>query len=204
MAILSMKEFSESMSISYDTVKKNAQRGNIIKGTNGKIDTENATNKLFFDKQMALNSTKIDDKKESKKETTQKKERVRSVEPSLTKTQKEFASIDLRTRTATMELRERESELKKMELEKRAGNLLPVELVNRVIVLTVQTIFKSFDVGLDNMARISVDRFGGTRKDLAEITTQQRLLLSKLIDNAKENTRIEIDNAIDEYQETKK
>ena len=44
MAIVSLTEFAEMIGMSYDTVKKNAQRGKIIKGTDGKIDTDNAVN----------------------------------------------------------------------------------------------------------------------------------------------------------------
>ena len=72
-----MKEFADSMNISYDTVKKNAQRGNIIKGTKGKIDTDNPTNKLFFDKQMVQNSVNVPkEKKAPTKKGTIKAEKV--------------------------------------------------------------------------------------------------------------------------------
>lgn len=199
MSLLSTKDLSRLTGIAVGTIRVHVTRGALQKNENGFFDTENELNKRYIEDKTRLNSQGVTVEKDKK--TTS---RVKEQPTGLTATQKTLNDYELRTKKAATELKERESELKKMELEKKAGNLLPVELVNRVIVLTVQTIFKSFDVGLDNMARISVDRFGGTRKDLAEIITQQRLLLSKLIDSAKENTRIEIDNAIDEYQETKK
>ena len=204
MGILSKKEFADSMNISYDTVKKNAQRGNIIKGTKGKIDTDNPTNKLFFDKQMVQNSVNVPkEKKTQTKKGTVKAEKVVEKPTGLTKIQKEYAEIELRKKLADLDLVERSAELKKIQLEKSAGNLLPVDLVSTIFSINIQSIFKTLDADIDNMASLYVNRFGGTSRDLAEISEQMRIELSKSIEKCKENASVEIENAVNEFQDIK-
>ena len=195
MGILSLKEFGLSMGMSYDTVKKNAQRGNIVKGTDGKIDTENPVNKLFYENEKLKQATKPTKEKEVKSES--KPERVNSQ----TKEQKIYVDLDLRKRRAETEAKERENELKRMNLEKAAGNLLPVDLVERILIINIQAVFKNFDVELENIASIYVDRFGGNRKDLVEITTKQRDILSLAITRAKAEALHEIENAVNVFQD---
>lgn len=201
MAILSMKEFAVSMNISYDTVKKNAQRGNIIKGTNNKIDTENPTNKLFFNKQMVQNSASVPNKKKEtveKVDSVVKKVEIENVK--YTKHQKELLDIDRRKKLADLDLAERGADLKRMQLEKAAGNLLPVDLVNIVFATTFQSVLKTFNSEIESLARIYVERFGGEREDLVEITKNLRLILSRIIEKSEENSQIELTKAIDTYK----
>lgn len=204
MAILSMKEFGELLDIPYDTVKKNAQRGNIVKGTNGKIDTENPTNKLFIDEKKAVTSVNPGKYKKDNEDNPAKKRRVVAEKPTgLTSTQKEYADIELRKKRAELDLAERGAELKRIQLEKAAGNLLPVDLVSTIFSINIQSVFKSIEGNLENIASVYVERFGGTRKDLAEIVEVQRVELSKAISQAKENAFIELENAISEFKEVR-
>lgn len=194
MAIVSLQEFADSLGMPYDTAKKNAQRGNIVRGTDGKIDTENPVNKVFFDKKKALISTKPV-KEQSEKPTKKTVERVTGQ----TESQKQYLDLDLRTRIATAEAKEHESALKRMQLEKMAGNLLPVDLVENVLVINLQTIFKTFEGELENIASLFVT----DRKELTEVMTKQKELLAKVIEKAKSDAMHEIDNAIDEYKEVR-
>lgn len=204
MAILNMKEFATLVGLSYDTVKKNAQRGNIVKGTGGKIDTENATNRLFIDEKKASNSVNPTKYKNDIDEKPTNKRKVSSEQPTgLTTIQKEYADIELRKKRADLDLVERGAELKRIQLEKAAGNLLPVDLVSAIFSINIQSIFKSIEGNLENIASVYVERFGGTRKDLAEIVEVQRVELSKAIEQAKENGFIELENAISEFRETR-
>lgn len=200
MALLSIKEFGESLGMSYDTTKKNVSRGNIIKGTDGKIDTENAVNKLYFNTQIALSGTKKV-KTVTKKEPKGDVKKAVSEKPKpLTKEQQVYVDIDLRKKVADAELAERGSEIKRIQLEKQAGNLLPLDLVEKCLVINVQSIIKGFKTERDNMSRIVVEKFGGTRKDLVEINLELDKILDLVVKKAKKDASFELENAINIYK----
>lgn len=199
MAIVSLKEFAESMGMPYNTAKQNATRKNIVKGTDGKIDTENAVNKLFYNNKKAEYSNRVpSETKDNKEQKT-----VSTLPNTQTKEQKVYSDLDLRTKIAVAEAKERENELKKIQFEKAAGRLLPVELAEKAIVINCQAIFKSFDSEIDNMANILTERFGGTRSDVVKIMRDIRVILSKAVDRANENASLDIENAVNEYSEVR-
>jgi hypothetical protein len=201
MAIVSLTEFAEMIGMSYDTAKKNAQRGKIIKGTNGKIDTDNAVNRLFLDKKKAQNINKPNPVVAQNDVSKVRKPVERPT--GLTAQQKQYADIDLRTRIAAAETKEREAELKRLQLEKLAGNLLPVDQVEKIIVVNVQAILKNFRSERDNMALVMVERFGGNRKDLVEITTALDKIMDVVISKAEKDANYELDIAVSQYQEVR-
>ena len=201
MAIVSLTEFAEMIGMSYDTVKKNAQRGKIIKGTDGKIDTDNAVNRLFLDKKKAQNINKPNPVVAQNDVSKTKKPVERPT--GLTAQQKQYADIDLRTKIAAAETKEREAELKRLQLEKLAGNLLPVDQVEKIIVVNVQAILKNFRSERDNMALVMVERFGGNRKDLVEITTALDKIMDVVISKAEKDANYELDIAVSQYQEVR-
>jgi hypothetical protein len=201
MAIVSLTEFAEMIGMSYDTAKKNAQRGKIIKGTGGKIDTDNAVNRLFLDKKKAQN---INKQNQVVAQNDVSKTRKTVERPTgLTAQQKQYADIDLRTKIAAAETKEREAELKRLQLEKLAGNLLPVDQVEKIIVVNVQAILKNFRSERDNMALVMVERFGGSRKDLVEITTALDKIMDVVISKAEKDANYELDIAVSQYQEVR-
>lgn len=201
MAIVSLTEFAEMIGMSYDTAKKNAQRGKIIKGTDGKIDTDNAVNRLFLDKKKAQNINKPNPVVAQNDVSKTRKTVERPT--GLTAQQKQYADIDLRTRIAAAETKEREAELKRLQLEKLAGNLLPVDQVEKIIVVNVQAILKNFRSERDNMALVMVERFGGSRKDLVEITTALDKIMDVVISKAEKDANYELDIAVSQYQEVR-
>lgn len=201
MAIVSLKEFAELMGMPYNTAKINSQRGNIIKGTDGKIDTENAVNRLFFDKQKAKISTKPDKKVSEKAEPTTKKRVERPT--GLTANQKQYVDIDLRTKIATAEAKEREAELKRIQLEKMAGNLLPVDLVEKIVIINIHAILKGFRSERENMTSILIERFGGNRRDLVEINAMLDKSMDVVIKKAEKQANHELEQAISVYQDSK-
>jgi hypothetical protein len=201
MAIVSLTEFAEMIGMSYDTAKKNAQRGKIIKGTDGKIDTDNAVNRLFLDKKKAQNINKPNPVVAQNDASKTRKPVERPT--GQTAQQKQYADIDLRTKIAAAETKEREAELKRLQLEKLAGNLLPVDQVEKIIVVNVQAILKNFRSERDNMALVMVERFGGSRKDLVEITTALDKIMDVVISKAEKDANYELDIAVSQYQEVR-
>lgn len=196
---MSLKEFGDSMGMPYDTVKKNAQRKKIIKGTDGKIDTELPINKMFFDAQMILLGTKTA-KKEVHRDggvSISREKKASTEKPTgLTANQKQYTDLDLRMRIANAESKEREAQLKNITLERLAGNSLPIDIVDRIMVINFQAIIKNFEASLENMAFITTEVLGGTRKDSADIVKKLRVELNTVVQKTKSDIAHEMESEI--------
>lgn len=187
------KEFADAYGIKESTVKSYIFRKQLQRDANGLIDTENDRNKLFI-LEMQL---KPNGKKKVEKEVVSKSKK--EVQQKISFEEKQIIDLDHRKRIAETEAKERESELKRIQLEKIAGNLMPVELVEKILVINIQSIFKNFESEMENLARVYVP----DRDLLAQAISDQKELLSKIIAKTKEDSSIEIENAINEYQETR-
>ena len=187
------KEFADAYGIKESTVKSYIFRKQLQRDANGLIDTENDRNKLFI-LEMQL---KPSGKKKVEKEVVSKSKK--EVQQKISFEEKQIIDLDHRKRIAETEAKERESELKRIQLEKIAGNLMPVELVEKILVINIQSIFKNFESEMENLARVYVP----DRDLLAQAISDQKELLSKIIAKTKEDSSVEIENAINEYQETR-
>ena len=187
------KEFADAYGIKESTVKSYIFRKQLQRDANGLIDTENDRNKLFI-LEMQL---KPSGKKKAENEVVSKSKK--EIQQKISFEEKQIIDLDHRKRIAETEAKERESELKRIQLEKIAGNLMPVELVEKILVINIQSIFKNFESEMENLARVYVP----DRDLLAQAISDQKELLSKIIAKTKEDSSIEIENAINEYQETR-
>lgn len=196
-----IKEFAKAYGIKESTVKSYVHRGQLQKDADHYIDTEIDKNKLFImEMELKVATNKVEKVADDKPSRAR---RVSEDPTGLNKIQKEFADIELRKKRADLDLVERGAELKRIQLEKAAGNLLPVDLVERVLVINLQSIIKSFDTELENISNVLVERFGGSRKDLVEITKEQRDILGRIIAKAKKDAEFEIENAINDFQDNR-
>jgi len=195
-----VKQFADAFGIKESTVKSYVHRKQLQKDSEGWIDTELDKNKLFIlEMELKINNGSMESV-ESKKATSKK-----PVEKTtgLTATQQQYADIDLRTKIATAEAKERESELKRIQLEKMAGNLLPVDIVEKIVVINIQAILKGFRTERENMTSILIERFGGNRTDLVEINAMLDKAMDVVISKAKKEADFELEQAISNYQEVR-
>jgi hypothetical protein len=114
-----------------------------------------------------------------------------------------FQELELRKKEADVLFVERQSELKQIQLEKIAGNTLPLDITTNLLKINLQQIFKTFSIELENLATISVETLGGTRADLVRITNAQNAMLKKIVETAKVNANQEIEIYLQEYTETR-
>lgn len=195
-----VRQFAEAYGIKESTVKSYVHRKQLQKDSDGWIDTELDKNKLFIlEMELKINNgttQKVSVESSVLKKTVEKP-------TGKTKEQQQYADIDLRTRIAAAETKEREAELKRLQLEKLAGNLLPVDQCEKIIVVNVQAILKNFRSERDNMALVMVERFGGSRKDLVEITTALDKIMDVVISKAEKDANYELDIAVSQYQEVR-
>ena len=197
MAKYSVKDFVKSFAIKEGTVKSWLHRKKLHKDSEGLIDTENPVNKLLISEmQLKSNGNLL---ASSNKKTKQVEVKNEQLEIPLTESQKQYQEIDYRTRVATAEAKEREAELKRIQLEKIAGNLLPIDIAESIFTINIQSIFRNFESELENLASIYVP----DRSILSDVIQKQKELLVKIIEKSKEDAFISIENAINDYAETR-
>jgi hypothetical protein len=121
----------------------------------------------------------------------------------LEKHRRTFQELELRKKEADVLFVERQSELKQIQLEKIAGNTLPLDITSNLLKINLQQIFKTFSIEMENLATISVEVLGGTRADLVRITNAHNAMLKKIVETAKVNANQEIELYLQEYTETR-
>ena len=194
MAKYNVKDFASAYKQKDNTVKSWVQRGKLIKGADGLIDTDNPINKsLISEMQLKVNANLIGSTSE-KKAKSKKEDEI-----PLTAIQQQYADLDLRRKIAEADRAEREAELKRVQLEKLAGRLLPVELVEKIFAINIQAVFKNLESENENIASLYVL----DRKELSIVITKQKQILAKAIEKAKEDAMFEIESAIMDYQEVR-
>lgn len=140
---------------------------------------------------VETNKNEVEIEKETAEQKAQKKQRL------------SFQKLELRKKEADVLLVERTSELKQIQLEKIAGNTLPLDITTNLLKINLQQIFKTFSIEMENLATISVETLGGTRADLVKITNAQNAMLKKIVETAKVNANQEIEIYLQEYSETR-
>jgi hypothetical protein len=119
------------------------------------------------------------------------------------KARKELLDYDLRQKRANAEYKERESELKKMQLEKIAGNTLPLDLTKKILKINCQAILVQFLSSVENMVSVTVEELGGVRADNVRITNELKKIFKKTVENCEKNAEREIENAVAEYSDVR-
>ncbi len=130
-------------------------------------------------------------------------EKERQEQRESAKARKELLDYDLRQKRANAEYRERESELKKMQLEKIAGNTLPLDLTKKILKINCQAILIQFLSSVDNMVEITVEELGGARSDNVRISNELKKIFKKTVENCEKNAEREIETAVAEYSEVR-
>jgi hypothetical protein len=211
MSKLSTKEFSAAVGVKLGTVKAHISRGKLERDAEGYIDTDTAKNRRYIKEktkgQGLYNSTPSPAPESSPGSAKDPAQKVIKFTDKRSKAERErdkvYEDIDLRKKKAELNKAERDAELKRIEIEKKAGKLLPIELVQKILMINIQSIFRTFEGESENIAGIFSEVLGGSRKELAEIVKRQKISLGKAIDKAKEDSLLEIESAISEYTETR-
>ncbi|MFO0090039.1 MAG: hypothetical protein ACK518_04485 [bacterium] len=114
-----------------------------------------------------------------------------------------FLQYELRKKEAEVTLVERNAELKQMELEKKAGNTLPLDLIRKIEVINFQSLLNNFLLETKNMATVMVEKYGGTRSDVVDIENKLNQIFKRTVETTKKNVDKEIEAAVSEYTEVR-
>lgn len=118
-------------------------------------------------------------------------------------TNKLLASFEIRKKEAEVVLKEREGELKQWELEKKAGNTLPLDMIENVITINYKAVFKSIQSQIKNVAMVMVQQLGGSKEDLNSILIELENILDNTVKDSKKKASVDIEKLIDEYSEVR-
>lgn len=187
---------------SIDTKKTLKKTVSVEKTTSNSKKTENdnpSDSKALVSSVQAVETEIIPQKKVVEKLTLEEK-REKEAER---KARESFLDIEIRKKKADLSVVERNAEIKQMQLEKIAGNTLPLDITKTLLKVNLQYIMKTFKAELENIATISVETLGGSREDLVRITNEQDIMLAKLIKIAKTNADAEIERIVNEYSEVR-
>ena len=116
----------------------------------------------------------------------------------------EVVDWDTRKKIADALKAERAAELAQLQVDKLMGNLMPLDLIEMILKVNIQDIFKTFENECINLGSIYCDILaGGNREKLSDLIKALRQSLSDTISRIEDTTAIEIENAIESYSEVR-
>lgn len=200
------KTFATMCGTTVAIVNVNVKRNKVIVMDNGLIDTDNKLNNNFMVRyQKKAQEKKKKPVKEVISETYDKvvKRPAPKNREKQNKESKEVDGLDLRKKKAEVLKVEREAYLKLLDINKKNGEALPTDFVIRMTTVVVREMLVNFDKGVVRIADKFVGIFGGDRKMLSKVNKELNILKQKIIDEAKEDVKFQIDKAIKEYSVTR-
>ncbi len=206
------KEFALAVGVSYNTLKQHFSRRKVFK-TDGYVDTEYELNKIYIEKQTkgkGLNFSVLTEKEEPVQEQSSPKEVPSPIEhvpqtKSAPKSHKEdsFTKLDQRKKLAEIDKTERDVELKQLQIEKILGQLAPVELIQKILSVNMQHIFKTFENECTNIASEYSEILGGDRDSITDMTKKMRESVKRIVSTTNKKSKQDIEAAINEYATTR-
>lgn len=115
---------------------------------------------------------------------------------------KSLLDLDLRSKIAKVKREERESELKLIELEKKTGNIVPLDKVISLMSINTKSIFTAFQAQLKNIAVTVVSELGGTSEDVNKILRMLEFSVSDIKKTSQENAEIEVKLLVEDFSGT--
>ena len=116
----------------------------------------------------------------------------------------ESVDFERRKKVADALKAEWQAEKEQLQVEKMMGNLMPVDLVEEIIRINIQDIFKTFENDLINVASIYCDILaGGDREKLSKLVATLRQHLTRNVDRVKQTAAKQVESCINEYSETR-
>ena len=202
MSLLSTKDFADFSGVKIVTLRQHIRRGKVEK-SGSHIDTEHPTNVVYLQEQWAKNGkpkNPIPDENEYEENSSFENTPLNKAEQSIAVKAGDWA---LRKKKADALISERRAQELFLKNQKLQGELMPIELVQKVLVINIQGVFRSFESSAENIASIYNERLGGDRAALTEMTTRMREELERAIYSAKQQSQAEITALMKEYAATR-
>ena len=144
------------------------------------------------------NTQKTDENKPPKETAEERK-----IKAEQKKHNEALLEFDRRKKEAEVRLVERKAELAQWELEKKAGNTLPLDMIEKVVGINYKAVFKSIHSQTKNIAMVMVQQLGGSKDDLNSIMIELENIFDKTVKDAEKKSSVDIEKLIDEYSEVR-
>ena len=197
----SKKDFASYCGVSQAILSVNIKRNKVIVDENGFIDITKIVNVAFRSHRAWL---KTEDGQKTLARVTSTGERINAEQDKAELQESPIVIWKNKRIIADGKKAEFESEIKRVQLEKALGRLIPVELLQSILKINMQSIFVGFEQELINIAAVYCDILAnGDRKKLAEIIELMREALERIIKNTKKSASKEVELAIDDFREVR-
>ncbi|MEP2059131.1 MAG: hypothetical protein ABJJ05_15070 [Maribacter litoralis] len=207
--LLTIKDFAIAMGMKYATVRQHINRKKLFK-SGVMIDTTFESNKIYIMEQTngkGLDISKI------KKSSTPKKIKKKNNDPEVvlkshskpTPTIEDIQhhSLNIRKKIADAERAEKENDLKSLELAKKMGELMPVDMVEKILTVNIRHIIHESRNEWENIASTYCEILGGNRSHRSDMVEQLNKHMDNLVKEVKEKAGIEIQQIIKDYSEVR-
>jgi len=192
MAIITLKQLSEMTGRDSRHLSMCRIRGNIIETNagSGLYNTDNKTNKVFIDKELAKKSKPKPEREEIDYEIGE--DGVPEIDVS-TKLYKHLQTIKT----------QKEIEKITLDNEKKQGQLVPFDLIQPVFLQHNQSILMSFTNCIDDILRVFGKVKELTNEEASELRGKLRVTINEAMDEADKNTLKSLNVVINNYSITK-
>jgi hypothetical protein len=112
-------------------------------------------------------------------------------------------SLNLRKKRADSEKAEKENELKSLEIAKKMGELMPIDMVEKILMVNIRTIVRESVNEWENIASVYCEILGGNRSHLSQMVEQMNKHMDKLVKDVKKKSGDEIKQVIKDYAEVR-
>ena len=205
--LITPKDLADQLGIKYDTLRKHISRNKLFRS--GKlIDTTFAANNAYImdaTNGKGLDVARIGNKSDSDTAISDGP-KVDLKEPDRSEPSKEdiiASSLGLRRKIADAEKAEKDNELKTLELAKKMGELMPVEMVEKILTVNIRHIIHESKNEWENIASTYTEILGGNRSHLSQMVEALNKHMDKLVKEVKKKAAEEIKQVIRDYSEVR-
>lgn len=110
--------------------------------------------------------------------------------------------LALRKQVADVLKVERDAEKKKLEIEKLQGKLMPIELVEQILSINLNMVFKEFEASIFSQVQMFIP--SNDREEIATATEKIRYSLADVIEKAREESADQIEAIINDYSQSRR
>ena len=110
--------------------------------------------------------------------------------------------LALRKQVADVLKVERDAEKKKLEIEKLQGKLMPIELVEQILSINLNMVFKEFEASIFSHVQMFIP--SNDREEIATATEKIRFSLADVIEKAREESADQIEAIINDYSQSRR
>jgi hypothetical protein len=169
------------------------------------IDTENPLNAAYIRKWRYKNNVDLLGESEAVS-TTRKPFATKEIQQKIAyQTAKDQKKVEQDERKKDLEMENLQLKIQREQLmlDKAAGKLLPIDLVEGVLKRHGNSFLKNFEKGIENIAGMFCNiMVGGDQKYYVRIMEECRAVLAQCIQKAGSDAEQEVDQLVEDYSET--